>query len=678
MIISGLLLGSALLFTGTELFRAKTKSRSAENDEQEQSIATRASTAPPPDREEPQDSSRRDLKIATASLGLVLAGAVVPAALYAGLAGLAYLFVPIAKLAYRDIVHKRRFTFMVLEVIVLPATILAGGYLLAAVSYWFLFVTLDWIARAQGRTGEILVDIFAVPASRTVWAVYDGAEVQVSLEKVRHGDILVVEAGESVPVDGEIVEGVASIDERMLTGESEPVDKYVGDEVFASTMMLAGRISMVVRKTGAETIAAQVSETLDQMTSYNDELELRSIQFADRLALPYFGLGSLATAFRGIYGGLAVLWFPLDDVIYSFGPLGVLNHLNIALERGILIKDGRALETLLEVDTVVFDKTGTLTREQPEVLAIHTCAGVSDAAVLGLAAGAERKQGHPIARAILEAARVRGIVPPPMEQVTYEVGYGIRAWLDSQRILVGSERFMSRESVSLPPTLQAVRAQASEQGSSLTYVARGDEVVGIIELQAAIRPGTTELIATLGELGLATHIISGDNEIPTRCLAKRVGIDGYTANALPQQKAEIIERLQRDGKVVCYVGDGINDGIALKQAEVSVSLRGASTIATDTAQIILMNERLDQLIELLELSRSLDKNFKRTVAIGVIPSLAITGGVFVLHFQLPAAIALYAAGMLSGSVNAMAPLLGEYRRKRALRDAREPGPAEAH
>ena len=602
----------------------------------------------------------REFSIAAGSLGLITAGSLLFAPLISvGVGGLLYLTLSTWRRAYYDITEKRRFTRIVLEAIVLPGTILTGHFFAAALAFCFLYFAMGMVVKAKGRTSKSLENIFITPASRIVWVVHDGVEIECPLNDVQIADILVVEAGETVPIDGKVVEGVAAIDQHMLTGESQLVEKGVGDPVMAATMVLSGRILVEVEKAGKETVSAQVSQVLNEMTSFSGTLELRSIDMADRWALPYFLLGLAATFIRGVQGGLAVLWFPMDDALYTTGPLSVLNHLNVALRRGILVKDGRALEALRQVDTIVFDKTGTLTQDKPHVAKIHLNGTLTKSEILSYAAAAEYKQSHPIALAILDAAKQQSVEIPETRDAAYAVGYGLKVMVGTQEIRVGSSRFMAQESLAFSDELHEVQSECDERGYSLIYVAVDESIVGCIELHSTVRDGTVETIEKLKQYGYDIYIMSGDNEKPTRHLARELGIDHYFAETLPEDKAELISQLQAEGRSVCYIGDGINDAIALKQAEVSVSLSGASSIATDTAHIILMNEQLDQLVDLIELARGLDKNFKNGLVASIVPSVAIVGGVFFLHLSLAAAISCYIAGMVVSVGNAFLPLLKE-------------------
>jgi Cu2+-exporting ATPase len=340
------------------------------------------------------------------------------------------------------------------------------------------------------------------------------------------------------------------------------------------------------------------------------------------------------------------------------GSVAVLSSLNLASQKGILIKDGRTLELLNQIDTVVFDKTGTLTKEQPQVAVIHTSHGSSQLEVLRLAAAAEYKQSHPIARAILEEASSYQLEVPDICESEYKVGYGISVTLNDQVVRVGSVRFMTTCELTMAPEMRQVEARCHREGHTLVLVGLDHQVVGGIELHASTRPEAKALIRGLRERGITQlYIISGDHEGPTKKLAQELGIDHYFAETLPEQKASLIDQLHREGKSVCYVGDGINDSIALKKANVSVSLRGASSVATDTAQVVLMDESLNELCSLFDLAKEFDSNMRKTFAIVFVPhALALLGSLF-LHFDFISVFFLTQASLYSGVANALSPLM---------------------
>ncbi|MEM7128387.1 MAG: heavy metal translocating P-type ATPase [Chloroflexota bacterium] len=502
-----------------------------------------------------------------------------------------------------------------------------------------------------------LIDVFR-QRPRSVWVLTDGLEIEIPFENLKSGDIVVVDAGGVVPVDGFITEGAASIDQHVLTGESQPVEKEIGDQVLALTVVLAGRICVRVEKTGEETTAAQIAHIYNQTADIKLDMQLKVETMSNRTITPTLILSGLCLPILGSTQAIGILagHFKYKGTIVS--SVAILNILNLVSKKGILVKDGRTFELLNQVDTVVFDKTGTLTREEPYVGFIYTCDGYSEDEVLSHAATAEIKQTHPIAKAILKEADRKAINIPEIDEAEYAVGFGIKVEVDSRCIYVGSGRFMEMEKLAIPANLLQTQTNSHNQGYSLVFVAINDQVVGAIELHPTLRTGAETIVKALKKHGIQqTYIISGDHETPTKKLAQEIGIDHYFAEALPERKAELIERLQREGKKVCYVGDGINDAIALKKATVSISLSGATTVAIDTAQVILMDENLNHLCYLFDISKQLDTNIKRTFALVLGSSIVTMGGALFLHFGLATAYILPQLGLLAGIANSMWPLL---------------------
>jgi Cu2+-exporting ATPase len=305
---------------------------------------------------------------------------------------------------------------------------------------------------------------------------------------------------------------------------------------------------------------------------------------------------------------------------------------------------------------VVFDKTGTLTEEEPELQQIHCFSHQSKQEILRFAAAAEYRQSHPLAQAIINAAHQQGLILPEVEESACKLGYGIEAKIEKYKVCIGSVRFMELSNVPLSKVLKQHQAKAEALGHSMVLLAINGYLAGAIELCPRIRPEAQNVIQGLKAQNIHTCIISGDREIPTRSITESLGIDQYFSNTLPEQKASIIKTLQKQGKTVCFIGDGINDAIALKQADVSVSLNGATTAAIDTAQIILMDANLSHLLTLLKLGNKFEQNQKRNMAISVIPAIISIGGIFVLNAGLYLAALMFYGGLAVGMKNALEPI----------------------
>ncbi|HEX4419577.1 MAG TPA: heavy metal translocating P-type ATPase [Kofleriaceae bacterium] len=583
--------------------------------------------------------NRRIAYAALAFVATVVGGALFPPSLLVTAPVSFLLVLPVYGMAYRSVLQQRRVTYHVVSAISITAIWLGGLQtpLLAALVFFYLGEKLLLVTEDRSRKG--LISVFA-KQPRTVWRRRDGREEEVAFGEVLPGDVIVVSAGGVMPVDGTVIEGRASIDQHMLTGEAQPIEKAPDDIVYASTVVLAGKLHVRVDKAGTETVAAKIGELLNRTASYQLALQSRGSKIAHDAALPTLILGGVALTTLGPQSALAMINSSFGVSIRISAPITMLNLLNIASANAILLKDGRSLELLSDVDTVLFDKTGTLTISQPHVVAIHRSGAFDEDRLLRFAAAAEHRQTHPIALAILTEAQERGLALPDISNANYEVGYGIKVELAGQTIQVGSDRFMQLSEIAIPDRILEQRNVSHARGHSFIMVAVDGVLAGAIELQPTLRPEIEKVIQTLRGRGLKMMIISGDQEEPTRRLAEQLGFDRYFANILPEGKANLVEQLQAEGRSVCFVGDGINDSIALRKANVSVSLRGATTVATDVAQVVLMQESLRQLPLLFELSDYMARSLQMGYVAGMVPGLINVAGVFLLGWTYYQSLAL--------------------------------------
>ena len=609
-------------------------------------------------RQNAEAQLKRDFYVTVTSLGIGVAGRLFwpPLAIWS-LAGILYVALPWFKTAFDELRHDRVISIDTLSVITISICLFKEYYVLTLFSTLLYVGSKKLLIKIKDDSQKSIIDVFRLHP-RTVWLLKSGVEVEMPFEQLEVGDIVVVHTGETIPIDGTIREGMASIDQHVLTGEAQLVEKGPSEAVFASTVVLAGQIYIEVEKTGEETTVAQIGQILNQTASYQTNLQLRAKTMTDKTVLPTLIVGAFCLPVVGAVTTAALLNTHFGYRMLVTAPIGILTFLHIMSQHGILVKDGRTLDFLTQIDTVVFDKTGTLTQQQPYVRQIYSYDHDHANDVLAVAAAAEYKQSHPIALAIIQEAERRQVEIPILEEAEYKVGYGLTVTIDEQLIRVGSIRFMKHEGITIPPAALEHIDSAHAQGHSLVMVARQNKLIGAIELLPTIRPEAPEIIQQLRKLGITSmYIISGDQEAPTRKLAHDLGIDHYYAETLPQNKAEIIEELQRAGKTVCYVGDGINDAIALKKAHISISLSGASTAATDTAQIILMDESLSQLPRLFELAHEFDANLKTSFSAILSCSLLTLGGVCFLNFGLLSTILLKNVGLVIALTNSMLPRL---------------------
>ena len=598
------------------------------------------------------------LPICTASLPFAAAAQFAfPGLLLPAAALFAYTSVPTFKEAKHVLFEEKRLGVDVLDAIVVVGCLGTMAIFPGAVLCWCLSFGRVLVKRTQDNSKKLLLNAFG-KQPRFVWRVDDeGREVQVSLDTLKRDDVILVHTGEVVPVDGVIVDGMAMIDQHALTGESTPAEKGVGDKVFASTVMVAGKMCVAVEKSGGETASSKIAQILNDTAGYKMASQHKGEVLADRAVVPTLAIGSLGMATMGPAGAVAVLNSDFGTGIRMAAPLAMLSSLALCASKGVLVKDGRALELMNEIDTVLFDKTGTLTRERPEVGRVLACDGFSDSQVLRYAAAAERKFHHPIALAILHKAAERNLVLPATDETQYKVGYGIIVGVDGRTVRVGSRRFMEMEGIELTEEARDALDDAHREGYTMVMVAVDDALAGAVELRSSVRPEVKEIVRGLRARGVKhIAIISGDHEAPTRKLAEELGMDRYFAQVLPADKADYVERLQKEGRKVCFVGDGINDSIALKKANVSISLRGASSIATDTAHIVFLEEGLAKLCELKDIARELDRNVKRSWLLILAPNIACIAGVFTMGFGIMASVVTNNVAALAALGNGVMPL----------------------
>jgi Cu2+-exporting ATPase len=606
--------------------------------------------------EQARQKNRLNLWLALGATGIAVLASFNPAFFWLGVLSVLFLSRETFTLVFKDFKRGHYFSLYLFSIVVILIMIGIGHMILAALISVMGNFFAGIINRIEDNSQRHLINVFSGHPKK-VWLLRDGVEIQVDFHTLEAGDIVIVNAGETIPVDGRVQGGEGQADQHMLTGESRPVEKVIGDDVFASTLLLSGHLEIEVNKAGNATMAAQIGDVLNQTAHYKDTVMTRGRIISDRF-LPFnLALAGLTLPFMGINSALAVSWANLGGTMGAAGSLSVLSYLQLLSRKAILIKDGRVLESLRQVNTVVFDKTGTLTLEQPTVCAVHAFNEFDEHTVLRYAAAAEYRQPHPIARAIITKAEAEQVMLPNLDGADYEVGYGIRVRAEDRVIRVGSSRFVQREGLELPPAAEALMAQAENTGHSMVYVGIDGQMAGILELEPTVRPEAAEIIQFLKQRGIHCCIISGDHPAPTRAMAERLGIEEYFAEVLPEHKADYVNRLRQEDRFVCFIGDGINDAVALKSAHVSISLKGASTAATDTAQVILMDGTLNHLPALFGISDEFEETMQRNLVISFSPGVFIIGGVYFLHFGIAISMAIFYLGCFLSIGNVLWPLV---------------------
>ena len=602
------------------------------------------------------DKHNHHFTVSSAGVGLSLVGYAYPPFIPVSVAIISYSTVPIIDTAIHTLTKEQRVRN---DTLTATTGLLALGlnqYFAGAIEAWVYHFGDKMVAKTKDTSEKILTNVFERQPTK-VWILKDDLEIEVPLESVHIQDTVIVNTGAVIPVDGTIQTGMAVIDQHALTGEAIPVEKMAGDKVFASTLVISGKIYLQVEKAGQETMVSKLGDLLNHTANFKTSLQLEGEKWADRVSLPLLISSIVLTPAIGLSAAGAILISSPTNTIRILTSMLTLNHLNVITSKGVLVKDGRALEQAPKVDTILFDKTGTLTTDQPEVGDIITCAELSEAQILTYAASVERRLAHPIANAILNAAQAHALELLNIDDANYKVGYGITVQYQAQTIQVGSVRFMDTENIVLPERIQQAKQYADEQGYSLILIAVDKQIKGALELRPQVRPEVKSILTELKTKGIQhIAIVSGDHQQATRKLAESLGIENYFYEVLPQEKAALVEQLQQQGHTVCFVGDGINDAIAMKRANVSVSLTGASSIATDMAQIVLLDGSLKQFTQIFKVSHQLDKSLRNSLFFWAGYGVTNFSAVLTLKYSLTRSVVLFTGVFALGVGHAMLPL----------------------
>lgn len=545
----------------------------------------------------------------------------------------------------------------ILDAAVIASCLAFRQYGTAAFMVWILDVADILLDRTSRQSKGLLDKVFGQQA-RSAWVLKGKREIQVPIEKINRGDTVVVSTGEQMPVDGKVKRGEGMLDQHMLTGESALVEKKLNDKVFASTVVLAGKLYVEVEKAGRETTTAKIAQIIKESAEYKPKVMSFGERMADKAVVPTLGLAGVGMATGGPQSMMAILNADFGTGIRVAAPTAVLAHIAKAARSGIIVKKGHVLETLPEIDTFLFDKTGTLTREIPEIANIIPARNdVSEEKILAYTASAEQRFSHPIAKAILEKVDQLKIKIPKRDESKYQVGFGIHSVINGDEVKVGSLRFMEKEGIEVPPFLEERLKEAHNHGKSAILVSINDFLAGAIEFQSSHRAEAYDTIQKLKQRGIKNLVLlSGDHEAATEYTAQKLGINHYFSEVLPQEKASYIRELQKRGAKVAMVGDGINDGAALSLADISISLKGASDVAVDAADIVFMDGSLTKLDELYDISGNLKKNLNRSFKLIVIPNVLCIGGALLRVVNLGMSLVLNNAFSMVATVQASIPL----------------------
>lgn len=475
-------------------------------------------------------------------------------------------------------------------------------------------------ARSKGKTDESVKKLMNL-APKTAFVMRGDKELEVALSQVKVGDIVVSRSGESLAVDGEVIEGSAVVDESMLTGESVPIEKKVGDKVVGATINKNGFIKYRSEKVGEDTALSRIIKFVEEAQGTKAPIA----RLADTISA-YFVPAVLALAVIACFGWLiagesgefcitiliSVLVIACPCALGLATPTAIMVGTGKGAENGILIKGGEPLEQACKITAVVFDKTGTLTEGKPSVTDIFPCA-ISEEELIRLTASGEAASGHPLSEAIVSCAEEKGIALSDTEDFTNLDGRGISVTVDGKRLLVGNIRLMEENSVNVPEEYTQKAEHCADMGRTPMYAACDGVFIGIIAAADTIKKESLEAIAELHKMGIKTLMLTGDNSRTAKAVAGELNIDSFIAEVLPEEKAEHIKKLQQQGEITAMAGDGINDAVALTQADVGIAVGQGTDVAIECADIVLIKDDLRDVSKAIRLSKATIRNIRQNL-----------------------------------------------------------------
>ena len=501
-------------------------------------------------------------------------------------------------------IRQRDFTADIPVSIATAAALAIGQYAAAAVVAVLLLLgglLEEFVAARAGKAIEALARLLP----DTVTVRRGGLDVEVALDEVVTGDLVLVRSGERVAVDGEVEKGTAAVNQAVITGESMPVDKRAGDAVFAGSLNEAGAIEVRAAQVGDETTLGQIRRMVAEAEGRKAPIERLLDRYAKLYTPAALVLGGLLWWWSGdLLRAITMLIVFCPCVMVLATPTALVAAIGNAALRGSLVKQGATIEALARVDTVGFDKTGTLTHGTPRMVSAEPVDGVDATELLRVAATAEHFSEHPLARAVQHAAAEAGLAVGDPDRFTALPGLGVRSEQEGHDVVIGRPSLMAETGIAIPPQAELSVADASGTGRTAVLVAMDGKVIGSLAFEDRVRAEAASVIGELTGLGMRTLLVSGDNQAVADQLAASLGIATVHAGVLPAQKALVVEQQQAAGRRVAFVGDGVNDAPALAAADVGVAMGGSGTdVAIETSQIALLSDDLARLPHLLDLSR---------------------------------------------------------------------------
>ena len=566
---------------------------------------------------------------------------------------------PIALRAWRVWQRERRLNVDFLDTLAVVASLLQGNPMAGAVVTWLIKLG-DWIRDLTAAGSRRAIRELLEFQAKTAHVIRDGVVVSIPSCELAVGDQVVVYPGDMIPVDGEIIAGRALIDQKSITGEGLPVTRGTGEAAFAATVIRDGQLTICASRVGADTTAGQIVRLVESAPIGDTRMQNHAERLADRLVVPELVLATGTAVLSADFNRfLSLVIVDYGTGIRVAAPTAVLASMTRAARAGIVIKSGRHLERLAEIDTVVFDKTGTLTYGTPAVLDVLTYQDhITPRHMLGLAAAAETRLRHPVAEALRSKAKELAANIPECDETQYRLGLGVEGQVNGYYLHVGNERFMRQSEIAVSKAA-ADRAALDEQGYSCLFIAIDGAMAGLVPYSDEIRPESRSVLERLRAMGVRNSVmLTGDNHVVARAVGRRLGLTRCFADMLPADKAVAIQELQREGNVVAMVGDGINDSPALSYADVGIAMKHGAEVAHESAHVVLMEDSLWKLVKAVEVSRGAVQLIKQNYAIvagmnTLALALALPGGLI-----SPTMTALISNGSaILATLNGLRPIL---------------------
>ncbi|MBQ9833283.1 MAG: heavy metal translocating P-type ATPase [Clostridia bacterium] len=532
----------------------------------------------------------------------------------------------------------------------------SAGMILTLITFGKLMET-----KAKGRTGEAIARLMDL-APKIATVERDGREIEIAVEDIQKGDIIIVRPGQSIPVDGDIVEGFSNIDESAITGESIPVEKQVGDKVLAATINKSGFFKFRAVNVGNDTTLAQIIRLVEEASSSKAPIAKLADKVSGVFVPIVISIAVIAAAVWLIVGesfefalsiGISVLVVSCPCALGLATPVAIMVGTGKGAENGILIKSAEALETAHLIDTVVFDKTGTLTQGKPAVTDIVVCRKMNESEFLKIAASIEKPSEHPLSEAVLSKAQEKNIMIDDVESFIAVPGKGIEAVVGDIRYFAGNRRLLDEKGIALSDEDINCSERLANDGKTLLYFADENGLIGIIAAADILKENSRKAIERFSEMGIDTVMLTGDNARTAKAISDKLGIDRTVAEVLPQDKEREIAQLQKKGKKVAMIGDGINDAPALSRADVGIAIGAGTDVAIESADIVLMKSDLLDAVAAVELSKKVIRNIKQNLFWAFfynVIGIPLAAGAFYTTFGLKLSPMFGAAAMSLSSV----------------------------